>query len=286
MKERKGFIFLLFCFLFLANLLVWIAVWDLSKPELLEIIFFNVGQGDSIFIETPKKHQILIDGGPDSIILRKLSENLPFWDRTIDLIILTHPENDHLGGLIEVLKKYKVEAVLWTGIKRNSPQFREWEKLIENERAKIYIAQFGEKIIAGKTILEIFYPFENLAGQEVKNSNDSSIFTKLIFEENSFLFTGDASQEIEKKLLEKEIDLNSDVLKVGHHGSKTSSNEEFLKKVSPEIAIISVGKENSYGHPHFEVLERLKKAGIKIFRTDLDGDIKINSDGKHLLIKK
>lgn len=283
-KEVSFFILGLLIFL---NILAWLAVYDLNKPQLLEVNFFDVGQGDAIFIETPSRHQILIDGGPSSVILEKLAESLPFWDRTIDLIILTHPEHDHLAGLIEVLKRYKVENILWTGVIRDTAEYKEWQRLIrdkqEKEGAQIKIAQSGQLINFGNQsnrYMEVLYPFENLEGQEFKNSNNTSIVAKLIFGENSFLFTGDAYKSVEKKLVDKKTDLASDVLKVGHHGSKTSNSEAFIKHISPEIAVISAGKDNPYHHPHQETLDTLEKYGIKILRTDKNGDIKIISNGE------
>ena len=281
MKNKKNFLFLTLSILFCLNILAWLAVYDLNKSQLLEVNFFDVSQGDAIFIETPERNQILIDGGPDSLILEKLGKELPFYDRTIDLIILTHPEKDHLAGLIEVLKRYKVENILWTGIIRDTSEFKEWKKLIESEGAKIFIAKAGQKIKLPRSDLDILYPFENLEGQTLKDSNNTSIVAKLIFGQNSFLFTGDAYKSVERELLEKGIDINSDIVKVAHHGSKTSSDSDFIAQVSPEIAVISVGKNNTYGHPHQEVLETLAKYGINILRTDLNGDIKIISDGKN-----
>lgn len=296
-RNARNFISGVLVVLFFLNVLAWIAVFDLAKPQFLEVTFFDVGQGDAIFIETPKRHQILIDGGPSSVILEKLGKKMPFWDKSIDLVILTHPERDHLAGLIEVLKKYKIENILWTGIIRDTAEFKEWQNLIKpsserkslllgkDEKAQIKIAKVGQKIIAGRTVIDILYPFENLEGKIFKDSNNTSIIGKLIFGQNSFLFTGDIYQSAEKEILDRGLDVNSDILKVAHHGSKTSSPEEFIVKVSPEIAVISVGKENSYGHPNQEVLEIFKKFGIKVLRTDLDGDIKIFSDGKNLKIK-
>lgn len=302
--KTKNFVYLILNFLFLLNILAWLAVYDLNKPQLLEVNFFDVGQGEAIFIETPSRHQILIDGGPSSVILEKLAESLPFWDRTIDLIILTHPEHDHLAGLIEVLKRYKVENILWTGVVRDTAEYKEWQRLIRDERekegAQIKIAQSGQLIDFGNQsnrYMEVLYPFENLEGQEFKNSNNTSIVAKLIFGTpsthhppasralTSFLFTGDAYKSVEKKLMDKKIDLASDVLKVGHHGSKTSNSEAFIKYVSPEIAVISVGKDNPYHHPHQETLDILEKYGIKILRTDKNGDIKIISNGINLIMR-
>lgn len=279
-KVKKGVFGILF-FLILSNVLVWKIVWDLDQIRFLEVVFFDVGQGEAILIKTPKRHQILIDGGPNSIILEKLTKEIPFWDKTIDLVILTHPENDHLLGILEVLKRYKIENILWTGVVRETPEYKEWLNLIEKERANIKIAQKGEKIIAGNVFIEILYPFESLENKKLKDSNDSSIVAKLIFNENSFLFTGDIYKSTEESLILKNSEISSDILKIAHHGSKTSNKKEFIEKVSPEIAVISVGKNNFYGHPHQEVLDVLEECGIKVLRTDKNGDIKIISDGKN-----
>ena len=204
---------------------------------------------------------------------------MPFWDRSIDLIISTHPEKDHFTGLIEVLKNYKIENILWTGIIRDSSQYKEWKKLIENENASIRIAKAGQKIkITENIYLDILYPFKNISGQKIKDSNNTSIVSRLVFLDKSFLFTGDIYKSIENKL----TNIDSDVLKVAHHGSKTSTSEKFIKEVSPQIAIIQVGKNNQYKHPHEETLANLNKFDIKVLRTDNNGDIKIISNGINL----
>ena len=279
---KKNLIFIILGTLFCFNILAWIGLWQVNQPY-LEVTFFDVGQGDAIFIETPQGHQILIDSGPGSAVLEKLGTEMPFYDRTIDLIVLTHPEYDHYSGFIEVLKRYKVENILWTGVLRNTAEFREWQKLIEEEKANIYIAWSGQKIKCLKPSfkqfsLDILFPFESLEGLEVNGANNTSVVTRLTYGNNSFLFTGDISKKIERELVDKGID--SDVLKVSHHGSKTSSAQEFIKEVSPEIAVIQCGKDNKYGHPSQETLDILEKYGINILRTDLDGDIKIISNGE------
>jgi len=287
-KKNQKLILFILGILFFFNILAWIVVFDLSKPQFLEVHFFDVGQGDAIFIETPSRNQILIDGGPSSVILEKLGKEMPFWDRTIDLIILTHPERDHMAGLIDILEKYKVENILWTGVIKNTAEFKKWQKLIQKEGAKIFIAKTGQKIISPRTVLKILYPFESLEGQRFKNSNNTSIVSKLEFNKISFLFTGDIYQSVERKLISeysclnscKFASFNSNILKVAHHGSKTSSSDKFLEKILPKIAIIQVGK-NKYGHPHQEVLERLENFGINVLRTDKEGDITIFSDGKN-----
>ena len=275
--------------LVLCNIIAGLILWDLTKIQSIEVNFFDVGQGDSIFIQTPQNHQILIDGGPSSrIILNKLARAMPQWDRTIDLIILTHPEHDHISGLIEVLKAYKVGNIMWTGIKRDTNEYKEWQRLIQEEGANIIIAQTGQKIFSnsgkGSYEIEILYPFESLENQEVKSVNNTSIIARLTYGENSFLFTGDAFKSKEKELIEHGVYLDSDVLKVGHHGSKTSSSQNFIEQVSPEIAVIQCGKDNRYGHPYPETLATLEKFDINILRTDQDGDIKIISNGSNLEI--
>jgi competence protein ComEC len=298
--EKKNSVFVILFILFGLNILAWIAVYELSQPRFLKVNFFDVGQGDAIFIETPQSHQILIDGGPDETVLERLSGEMPFWDRTIDLVILTHPHSDHLKGLIDVLERYQVENILWTGVNYDSELYQEWQRMAEKEGAKIYIAQAGEKFISSEVILEILYPFDSFEGKEAENLDNTSINTKLIFGDKSFLFTGDASQEVELALVDKfqkrlesntealaevrEERISSNVLKIGHHGSRTATAQDFVEQVLPEIAVISVGKDNGYGHPHQEVLDTLEKYDITVLRTDRDGDIKIISNGKNLKI--
>jgi len=297
---KKKIEFLIIFLLILANAYLWQAVFNLDGN--LHIVFFDVGQGDSIFVETAQGHQILIDGGPsEKILSKKLTKQIPFWDKDLDLIILTHPEYDHLEGLLYVLKRYKVKNILWTGILRDTNVFREWKKALveekEKDKANVVIARAGEKIKAGNVRISILYPFQSLKDKNYKDSNDTSVVSRLVFGKDSFLFTGDATKDTESKLLAGKVSVNSDVLKIGHHGSKTSTSEKFLEEVSPEIAAISVSgknvkgpdcsnkKRNRYGHPSCEVLQRLKNFGIKVLRTDLGGDIKIFSDGENLNLK-
>jgi len=269
-------------FLLFFNIYTW--EFLLSQNNNLKIVFFDVGQGDSIFIETPQKHQILIDGGPsEEVILKKLSNEMPFWDRSIDLVILTHPDFDHLNGLNAVLAKYKVKNILWTGISKGTKTFKRWEEKLKEEKANVFIAKKGEKIKAGQARFFVFYPFENLNKKFFsKDTNDTSIVLKLLFGRNSFLFTGDISKGIEEQLLD--LNLETQVLKVAHHGSKFSTSEDFLKQTSPEFAVISVGRKNYYSHPHEAVLQRLREFGINVLRTDKLGDITISSDKYNLFL--
>ena len=284
--QKRNSVFFILGILFGFNVFAWNVLYDSNKSDFVEVTFFDVGQGDAAFIESGHSHQILIDGGPDAAVLEKLGKEMPFWDRTIDLIILTHPEHDHLAGLLEVLKRYEVKNILWTGVVRDTAEFREWKKLIEEEGAKILIAKSLLRIdISKQSFIDVLYPFEDLEGQEIKNPNNTSVIARLVFGEKSFLFTGDAEKSVEEKLLESGVEIDSDVLKVAHHGSKTSSIPEFIEEVSPEIAVISSGKDNAFGHPHPETLETLSKYGINVLRTDESGDVKILCDFQSLKLR-
>ena len=280
--------FLILGFLFLANLAAWQAVfYYYFSTGKLDAIFFNVGQGDAIFIKTPQGHQILIDGGPDTAILEKLSQEIPFWDKDLDMIILTHPDKDHLFGILEVLKNYKVENIVWSGLaEENTAEFKEWQKFKEKEfkeGAKEIKASAGQRIIAGSAVFSILYPF---FGQErTKNEdNEDSLALRLDFRNNSFLLCGDIGFYEEQKIINSPENISVQVLKVAHHGSKYSTSQAFLDKASPQFAIIQVGK-NSYGHPAKEVLTRLQKSGINTLRTDINGDIKVVADGKEIEVR-
>ena len=276
MLKNKKIVWIILGVLIGADVLVLIIVWELSEARDLEVVFFDVGQGDSIFIESPDGFQILIDGGPDLSVLEKLGQEMPFYDRTIDLIILTHPDHDHIFGLLEVLKRYQVKNILWTGVVKDTDEYKEWNKLIQEERANILIAEAGQKInLAQDVYFLILYPSESLEGLEAEDSNDTSIVARLIFNDNTFLFAGDISQKIELKLIDQNQELDSDILKVAHHGSKASTSPEFLQAVSPETAVISVG-ENKWGHPAEEVLQRLEQFGIKILTTQDSGDVRFS----------
>ncbi|MFA5310209.1 MAG: MBL fold metallo-hydrolase [Candidatus Paceibacterota bacterium] len=241
----------------------------------LEVSFFDVGQGDSIFIQTPQKHQILIDGGPSyTKVLDGLSSQMPFNDKEIDLVILSHPESDHMTGLLSVLENYKVDNILWTGIEREGEKFESWKRMTAEEGSNIYYADKGDKIIMNDVVIEVVFPFSSLRGEKKDDSNDTSVVVKLLYGDSSFLFTGDISSKIEKLI----SDVDVDVLKIPHHGSKYSTSDDFLNKTSPLISVIQVGK-NSYGHPTEEVLTRISNFGIKVLRNDTDGNIKIVSDG-------
>lgn len=260
------------------NFFVWKEVFGLNGK--LEVVFFDVGQGDSIFVETPQGHQVLIDGGPSGgVVLEKLSKAMPFWDRTLDLVVLTHSDYDHLRGLVDVLERYQIENILWTGALDDTKTFENWLLALEKERARVFLAQDGEVVKAGQARFYVLYPLENIEGILPKNNNEGSVVLRLLFGENSFLFAGDISKKVEKEILQASENIACDVLKVPHHGSYYANSGEFLRQTSAKIAVISCGKDNKYGHPHPEVLSSLEKFGINILRTDEKGDIKITASG-------
>ncbi|OGD44863.1 hypothetical protein A3J02_02950 [Candidatus Azambacteria bacterium RIFCSPLOWO2_02_FULL_46_11] len=275
-------------FLAATAFLVWFVVLTLPPGDSVSVNYLDVGQGDAIFIQTPAGNQVLVDGGPNSIILSRLGRLMPFYDRSIDLMILTHPQLDHMAGLIEVAKRYKIGRILTTGVLYNSPAFAEWQKVIEEKNIPVTIAKKGQKIRLGSGVyFEILHPEKDLAGKYYSGDvNNASIVGRLSFGKNSFLLTGDIEAPVEIGLAaENGANLASDVLKVAHHGSKTSSSEEFLKAVGPKIAVIQVGRKNSYGHPTREVLTRLGQFGTQIFRNDINGTVEILSNGRELKVK-
>ena len=279
---EKKYVLILAGFLLMLNFFAWQEVFALNGPSYLKVDFLSIGQGDSEFIQTPANNKILIDGGPDSSVLGKLNNILPFWDREIDLVILTHPDSDHVDGLIDVLQKYKVDNILWTGIKIDTGTYQKWLEVVAQQKkkgAKVIIAESGEEIKSGNVAIDILSPVDSLNGQFFKEDNDTGVVSKLIYGKNSFLFTADIDNKQEQKLVDDKCDLQSDVLKVAHHGSKYSSSDIFLAAVEPKVAVISCGKGNHYGFPTSEVLNRLQNFGIQIKRTDEDGDVEFLSDG-------
>jgi competence protein ComEC len=235
----------------------------------LKVYFLDVGQGDAILI-SQGSNQILIDGGPsEQVLMEKLGQFIPFWDRKIEVLIATHPDKDHIAGLMAVMKSYQVGTIINSRVAKDSEIFQEFEKLIQQEKISEIEGAAGWKINwPSEANLKI------LEARMTKDTNQGSIITRLDFGENSFLFTGDIAENEEKDLMAKIPDsLATDFLKVAHHGSKYATSAEFLEKIKPKEAIISVAKNNRYGHPTPEVLSRLEEKGINILRTDQDGDI-------------
>jgi competence protein ComEC len=202
----------------------------------------------------------------------QLGKFMPFWERDLDLVILTHPHADHVTGLVEILKRYHVKKIIMTGVSHTAPAYLEFLKIIKEQKIPTGIAVAGETEEIGNIKIEILYPLENLAGKEDDDLNDTSIVAQIDFLNKKFLMMGDAEFSAENEIMKKfGAELKSDVLKVGHHGSKYATSDEFLKMVKPQIVVICVG-ENSFGHPSPRTLNRLERARIEIKRTD-EGNI-------------
>lgn len=269
--------------LLIASFLLIGREWGLLPQGDLRVVLLDVGQGDAILITTPGRQQVLVDGGPDLTVLERLGEEMPFFDRRIELMILSHTDADHVTGLIEVLRRYAVEKVLMTGVARETAIYQAFLDAVRESGAEVIIAEAKNDLdLGGGVILDVLWPEASLFGQEMKEPNNASIVVKLVWKEHdptspfglrgaSVLFTGDIEEEVEEQLLIAGMNLDADVLKVPHHGSKTSSSEAFLLAIDPELALISVGKDNRYGHPHPAVLARYAALGIPVRRTDEEG---------------
>lgn len=260
----------------------------------LQIIFCNVGQGDAIFISSPSGKDILVDAGPNNKVLDCISEQMPFWDKTIELAILTHPHQDHLNGFLDILKNYKVLSFVTLDLKNNTSSFKALLESLKEEKINIRYAYEGDRFIFKDTLsINIVGPSREflaktspggLIGERDEFANVESLIK---FKNFSALLTGDSQKEELKEALRFAQGklLNLSVLQVPHHGSRTGLDEEFINKTNPKLAVISVGQKNKYGHPAPEITKILKNKGIKILRTDQDGQIKITTDGLSWAVK-
>jgi len=279
MKRNFKYIFVLI--LLAVAVISWREAFGRDRDK-LKFYMLDVGQGDAIFIETPSGNQILFDGGQDRKILEELGKVMPFYDRSIDLVILTHPHLDHAGGLLEVLKNYEVGELMDGGDNYNLAEYGELKKLMEEKKIKYEVARRGLKISLDKGISLLFLAPDKLVKSD--NPHDNNVVSRLSYGRIDFLLMGDGEKGEELKLVQADDNLESEVLKVGHHGSKTSSNPLFLEEVNPEYALISVGAKNRYGHPAQITLDNLLAAGAKILRTDIDSIIEFKTDGDSLTL--
>ena len=273
--------------LLIAAILVW-AVALTSPDDKLHVTFLDVGQGDAILIQAPSGKDILIDGGPDfQKINLELSEKLPFWDRTIDLVVCTQPQADHITGLVEVIQRYKVKQVLEPGLSYNSSIYQEWLNVVENKRIEHNIARAGQEIDLGSGIkMEVLNPPEGLFEETSHDVDNNGVVLRLTWGKFSFLFTADIREEAEFNLIGQRANLKSTVLKIAHHGSSTSTSQQFLAAVDPEVTVICVGADNPFGHPSPDVMERLidRLGEDNVYRTDKDGTIEFITDGERLWV--
>ena len=273
--------------LIISNALTWSAVWHEDRRGVMTVIFLDVGQGDAIYIEALNGNQILIDGGSGKAVLRQLSAVMPWYDRSLDLVVATHPDADHIGGLPEVLQRYAVSNFMESGVAGDTGVYQELERVIGQEVAAGQLtktlARRGMRIVLDNkkgAFLDILFPDRDPSGWE---TNTASIVAKLTYDQQSFMLTGDSPRAIEQYLMAGDgVALISTVLKAGHHGSRTSSDPSYLALVQPEYAIISAGKNNRYGHPHAEVIQALEKLKIKILQTSELGNIKFQTNGQTL----
>lgn len=268
---------------------VWLAV-ILRPDDLLHIYFCDVGEGDAIFIKTPQNKQILVDGGPGELVLRCLSNAIPFYDRSLDLLVLTHPHADHVGGLINVLRTYQVQKVTFQQLAYQSADYQEFVDLIRRKKVPVLEVAAGRILALDQQVrAEVYAPLTkgelsvlgaSFDPYDDENVNDSSMVMRIVCGDFAGILSGDAGKEVQQLLLKQGVVGTADVLKVAHHGAKDGLDENFLKKVDPRLAVISVGRDNRYGHPHAETLEELKDAGVEVLRTDLNGTIEVVSDCK------
>ena len=251
--------------------------------ETLQVWFFDVGQGDATFIITPNGQQILIDAGPSAKVLSKLGAVMPFWDRSIDAVVMTHPDSDHIAGFVSVFERYDVGMVIESGASASTSVARTVDQAAADENSQQKLVKAGDVFEIDGVWFEVLWPADVTDGEVVENRNDASIVLSVSYGNTTVLLTGDVEEETEFELLNELEPI--DVLKAGHHGSISSSSIEFLSAASPEYSVISCGEDNQYGHPHSIVLDRLEHEGSEVLRTDLDGDILLSSDGADTRIR-
>lgn len=270
LKKKKWFvsliivviIFLLFLSMFFIN----------SSEKRVEIDFLDVGQGDASLIKLPNNKIILIDGGPDNIVLKRLGENLPFYQRRIDLIILSHPHDDHIIGLLEIIRRYKVGAIIYVGEEENPELLT---LLISTAKSKnISLTDLRDEANINYSPACSLHLL-NSESLKIKKDDNNSIATKLDCDLMTALFSGDNNSTVETALLKTKYDWSAGVFKASHHGSKTANSEVFLRAVKPSVFVVSVGVDNRFGHPNSEVLERAERLKIDIKRTDKMGTIRV-----------
>ncbi len=242
---------------------------DLPSAQ-TRVSFLDVGQGDSIFVRTPDDYFILIDGGPFMNVLERITDVMPRYNRTIDLVVLTHPHADHVNGLVEVLKRYDVKRLMLVGTPSWNPYY---QKLLELDVPIIYAKADQDYRIGSFIYLDVVWPEHSMIGKEFENLNNASVAMRLIGPNFSFMLSGDAEIDEESEMVESGFDLSADIYKAGHHGSRTASSDEFLDKVSPSTVVIQSGEGNSFGHPHKESLQKYMERGFEVRRNDIEGRV-------------
>jgi len=270
---------------------ILLALCLFSLPDgRLHIFVLDIGQGDAILVQTPTNERILIDGGPNDKVLQQLGKVMPFYEKTIDVMILSHPHADHINGLIEVLKRYKVKTVIMSGASYGYAGYATFlEEVFKRNVAMVYAAATMDETPVdyrlGSVTLDMIFPFKSEQGRSFENQNNGSVVLRLLYGEKAFYFSGDLEIEGEEKLAESNLDLHADFFKAGHHGSRTSSSPALLDRIQPEYAAISCGVDNQFHHPHPITLQHFRERKITTYRTDLDGIIEAASNGENLRLK-
>lgn len=253
--------------------------WQVSKlPPRLRIVMCDIGQGDAILIQAPGQYDLLIDGGPNRQVVSCLGKYLGFWNRRLELVMMSHPDADHSTGLFFAAQRYGIQQLLWAPIQASTPAYQ----LLTQQSLPATPAVAGQVWPVGPAELKVLWPLTDLTDQPVPSTNNASVVARLEFNQVTLLLTGDAETPVEQALLAEypAAELQSDILKVSHHGSKSSTTAEFLTAVHPSIALVSVGANNRYGHPASDVTRRLTDQGVTIWRTDEVGDVVIVTDGQ------
>lgn len=284
-RQAQWFAVLLLCVLSVG---IWSAALGprSSNSGTLTFAVLNVGQGDSLFIQGPTGIQVLVDGGPNSSVLTQLPAVMPLLDRSLDAVIETHPDADHIGGLVDVLQRYSVGAFIEPGITKHNATNDKLEAEIAGSNITHYAARRGMWLdLGGGARLNILYPDWDVTHMDLKKDNDGGIVAHLVYGNTSVLLTADTSSAVESHLIaiSNKADLESTILKVAHHGSRFSSERAFVSEVSPQVAVISVGAKNTYGHPTPQTLSTLSSLNIPVLRTDQDGALVFKSDGKQFV---
>ena len=267
----------------LTAIVVWLALRGLPGGK-LHVYFLDVGQGDAILVQAPDGRQILVDGGPSpTALLNELGAVLPFWDRSLDLVVLTHPDGDHITGLIPLFDRYRVGQVLDVPQSDTAPEATPWRERLAALGIPRTLAQRGMRLPVGDLGITVLHPGPTLLTGTASDDNNNAIVLRLDYGGTSLILTGDAESEAEADMIAAGLPLRADVLKAGHHGSNGASSPEFIAAVAPRLAVIPVGADNKFGHPHPAVLERLKS--VEVLRTDQNGRIEVVSDGQRLSVE-
>lgn len=278
LEKQKKYSLLIFIFLLLI-LNFFLFRLDLQNShKQLTFAMLDVGQGDGLFLESPTGVQIMFDGGPPRKVLGSLAQVISPFDKSIDAIVITNPDADHIGGFLDILKNYKVGRVFESGTLTDSKTYQSLRDEMKRQNIPDILVKRGMKLdMGGDVVIDILFPDRDVSSWA---TNDGSVVARLSYGKTSIMLTGDAPIKTEQIILSENspTQLQSNILKVGHHGSRTSTSENFLKVVSPTYALISDGKDNKYGHPHPDTLATLAQFGVKVFRTDLLGTIIFKCD--------